>query len=377
MSLISPANLLADLDVTGKVVTRLTQAIDLANLDLRMVPAQLSSQLGAVDPTQFASLLQIWQGTYLASGVSSFSAAGASSTAFTGAFGGIGGGGGFGVGTGLINRTSIFRSFDALFTNLNNILRAYAKADGLTAITDINTYFAYYNGSAYTYLCSPDLASLYWWAFGSGTQQLSKDIVFAPAGIVLCHFAITGVGAGTLSNNAATNWPSANGYSTPAPTTTGGTGTYDAGDWDAGTAYTMGPPIPVVQSGGSYWVAVASSTGVTPGTNPAKWVACTFGNPVYVGGMPMAQAFAPIAVPAVKVTTNINGTCTVTVTASNQAGTSHTWSCNADNATAGTIINLTPGTGGDRMNAVPSVVAVAGTATAGAFDIVTTAERTP
>jgi len=223
-------------------------------------------------------------------------------------------------------------------------------------------------------LFSPDFASAWWYAYG---KQLDPSTVFAPAGIVMAHFAITGSGTGTLSNNAATNWPAANGYTVPAPSNTGGSGTTDAGIWNSATAYTMGPPIPVVLYNGAWYVAVAGSTNVTPGTDPTKWTPCTFGNNLYLGSMPMAQAFAACKTPAVKITTTINNAASVTVTAPNQMGVSKTWTATIDNAIAGTVINLTPANPGDRINGAPTAITVSGPATAGALDVVTTAERTP
>jgi len=128
---------------------------------------------------------------------------------------------------------------------------------------------------------------------------------------------------------------------------------------------------------GAWYVAVAGSTNVTPGTDATKWTPCTFGNNLYLGGMPVAQAFAPVLTPAVKITTTINNNATVTVTAPNQLGVSRTWTAVINSATAGTLINLTPTNTGDRMNGTPTAISVSGPATAGALDVVTTAERTP
>ncbi|HXE63237.1 MAG TPA: hypothetical protein VN519_06825 [Bryobacteraceae bacterium] len=378
MTLITPASIITTYGDLSRLFTDLLTATDLANLHSQMVLSDLSAALALTDPSQFGAHLPYAQG--LTKSVGSITAAGAPANV---TFGGAGvGGGSFGAGNGLYSRVGIFSGLFSFFEGERKAILTYATLNGIPSITNLTTYAQYYNnpsnpgGSAFQVLYNPNFAALYWNAYNQG-QYLDPSVVFAPAGIILGHFAITGTNAGTISNNAATNWPSANGYSAPAPTNTGGQGTTDAGTWSSLTTYTVSSGVltPVVLYNGVYYVAVATSTNVTPGTNPSYWVVNTFGNNRYLGGMPMPQAFAPILNPACSITTTINGTCVVTVTALNQNGVSHTWTATISSATAGSIINLSPSTGGDRMNSAVTAVSIAGTATAGAFDIVTTAER--
>ena len=163
---------------------------------------------------------------------------------------------------------------------------------------------------------SAAFASLYWWV---DQQLLDPSAVFAPTGINLGSFAITGLNTGTLT---AGHFATANGYGSPAPTTDG------------------------------------------------------YGNDVYLGGTPMAQGFAPVATVRAQITTNINGTCTLTASFTNQYGvTGRQWTAVIDNATAGTNVNFTAVTGGDLVNSICAAVTISGSATSGAFQLQTVALR--
>jgi len=79
--------------------------------------------------------------------------------------------------------------------------------------------------------------------------------------------------------------------------------------------------------------------------------------------------------PIGKLTTSTNGTCAITVTGKNQAGTgSRIWTGAADSETAPFDIVLTPAVGADRLTDVTGI-AVAGTATLGVFHIESILER--
>jgi len=370
MTIIQPADMKTLTDQLGVLIDVFTPGIDVANLNAAMLVPKLSTIFASTDPDQFGEWLPYFQGIIKAAGSSTLSAAGIS---VGGAFTGIGvGGGSFGAGSGFLNRSAEYANLISVLNGIRKIVTAHASADGISGVNDLNTYAAYFNGLlAYQMLYSPSFASLYWYA-NNGGAQLSPAAVFAPADMRLATFTYTGANAGTVTNNASANWPTANGYSTPAATNTGGTGTTWKGTWNSATTYSTKD---VVISGGVYYVAVTGSTNITPGTDLTKWTLNTFGNPLYLGSMPVAQAFAPILTPRCKITVTINGTGVVTVTGPNQNGVSRTWTGNIGAATAGSYVDLTPSTGGDRLNGVPTAIAVAGTATAGAFDVVTKAER--
>jgi hypothetical protein len=371
MTIIQPTNFKTLTDQIGLAVTTFQPGIDVTNLICAMLSGQLSTIFGTTDPDQFGEWLPYSQGLTKASGASTINAAGQS---VSGAFTGFGvGGGSFGAGSGFLSRNAEYANFISWINGSKRIISSHASQDGISGVVDLNSYATYFNTiTPYQMLYTPAFAAAYWYA-NNGGQQLLPANVFAPAEMQLATFTYTGVNAGTLSNNASTNWPTTNGYSSPAPVNTGGQGTSWRSTWSSITAYVTKD---VVVYNNVYYVAVAGSTNITPGTDITKWVINTFGNNLYLGGMPVAQAFAPINVPACRITVTINGTGVVTVTGVNQAGTAgRTWTATISSATAGTLINLVPTVPGDRLNGVPTAIAAAGTATAGAFNVVTTAER--
>ncbi|BDI29394.1 hypothetical protein CCAX7_14450 [Capsulimonas corticalis] len=368
MTLITTGALTTQSDAVGKIYSMFAPAIDVANA-LAKVHALSVYASFATDPVQGAAWFQGARTVY----ESASATASASGATFGNAFGGGGlGGGSFGLGSGLLNRQSIIAgNWYGEMETWRTQIRTTAAQDGITTVNDVISYALYRNtAAAFSCLFTPDFASLYSYAYNLG-RQLDPGSVFAPSGIVMASFSVTGAGAGTRTAGV---FPTANGYAVPAPTITGA-GCNPRGVWSSATAYAT---LDSVMYSGSHYVAVAGSTNVTPGTDPAHWVINTFGNPSYVGGMPVAQGFAATLAPQIKVTTNITGAGAVTVTALNQAGNPSTWTATLTGlTTASAAVTLTPTNAGDRMAAVPSAIAIPAGITAGAFQIITQAERTP
>jgi hypothetical protein len=95
-----------------------------------------------------------------------------------------------------------------------------------------------------------------------------------------------------------------------------------------------------------------------------------------VGGI---QGYTGPATTQATVTTTVNGTCTLTVTANavDSSGVFHTgrtFTATLSSVTAGNSVALTPGISGDRIMRITGI-AVAGTATAGAFALVSELDR--
>jgi hypothetical protein len=313
-TLITTTNLLTETDAIGKIYAAVVAGIDTALVLAQTLATTEQGTIFAADLTQLLEWAPATQGMYGAGASASGSGAG---SAF-GSIGGFGGGGAFGSGTGALSRYAMMPM--TLFAKLENMRKEIAKYGPAvdSSIVDLGTFAAWYNSTPYTVLFSPTLAAAYFFVYG-GARQLPAASVFAPEAVVLSTATITGANTVSLVAGAL---PQANGYGTPASTT------------DAA------------------------------------------GYPLYVGGQPSAQGFAPVKNLEALITTNINGTCALTVTASKAGGGTDTWTGTLDNATIGTKIALTPGTGGHRAIAVPSAVAIAGTATAGAFAVQTgAAER--
>jgi hypothetical protein len=409
-------------DHTGQLYNLFTPGIDLTKQKATSLVTDLAAIFSADIDQQLAWYPYV-RGIYQSGSGISTNAAGLPANS---AFGGNGvGGGSFGQGTGILNRSSILVSaLQSCLEGYRKQIAVYAAVDGIAGVVDLPSYAAYYNAiTPFSVLFSPYFAAAYFYAYG-GSKYLPASCVFAPSGILLGLFTITGANAGTLSANTATNFPLVNGYAVPVPTTTindvqtlmmsgaptGGTFTMTfAGVTTSALAYNIsagslqtalqglssvgsgnvtcaggampGTPITITSAAGFAGVPHSKFTttdSLTGGTSPRTFVEHTIqgnSNNTFLGGFPMAQAIAPVLGPAILVGTTINGTCAVTVTALNQAGISHTWTATADNAVAGTQLALTPSTGGDRMNSTPTAIAVAGTATAGAFTVITTAER--
>ena len=317
MTLVSTAILLPQADALGKYAMVFLGAVDVANAAAKAQAASIYSAFSA-DPTQGTAWYQGASTVYQGAATS----AGASGAASTNAFGGGGlGGGTFGLGSGMLNRGSIAVGvWNGELETWRAQIRSNAQAAGITSVTGLSSYGIYKNGlSAFSCLFSPDFASTFWYAYNQG-QKLDASTVYAPSGIVMASFTVTGAGAGTRT---AGNFPTSNDYTSPAPTTD------------------------------------------------------SYGNSVYVGGLPMAQGFAPTLAPQIKVTTVITGTGAATVTALNQAGNSATWTATITGLGVGATATLVPATAGDRMSAVPTNITIPAGITAGAFQVLTVAERTP
>lgn len=309
-TLITPSNLLEQCDQSGIMYADFLPGLDAAIADAATLVSN-NATIFAGDANQQYAWYSFLSGlTGSPSPVSTLGSGVGSSP-----FGGAGyAGGAFGNGSALLNRQNALQSiFASLMRGMSTQIALYGPAVNVS-ILDLISYAAHYNITPYTVLYSPHFAAAYWFAYGASTQMLPPSCVFAPAGIVLATAIITGV---NTASHVFKVWPSANGYTSPAPTTDGN------------------------------------------------------GNNVYLGGMPNAQAFAPIKTSLALVTSDINGTCALTVHAPNQANVSATFTATLDNATASTSVNLTPSTGGDRINGAITAIAVAGTATAGAFSIET------
>jgi len=203
-------------------------------------------------------------------------------------------------------RTAMVTAFRQELVSVSGLIAQY----GSSPVVDIPSYLAAQGVQA-----SATFASLFWWIY---SLQLAPANVFAPTGVDIGSVAITGSDACTLT---AGHFVTANGYTSPAPTT------------DA------------------------------------------YSNNVYLGGCPMAQGFAPVATIRARVTSAINGTCALTVHAPNQSGASGEWLGTLDGLAIGATVNLTVVTGGDLCNGAVTAASVAGTATSGAFVVETVALR--
>ena len=154
-------------------------------------------------------------------------------------------------------------------------------------------------------------ASLYWY---TQNGYMPANTVFAPLGINLGQYTITSTSHGTLTPGF---FPTTNGYTTPAPTTD------------------------------------------------------SWGNNLYVGGVPMAQGFAPCQKIEAIVSTSINGPLTMTASALNQSSSLSTWTGVLNNLGVGATVILTPSTSTNYCNSSISALSISGTASAGAFTIQT------
>ncbi len=309
---LSTADILALTNQLGTIYKDTAAAIAQANVDAAAIyPALLTADAGA-DPLHVAAYAPI---------VTGITGSGAQ-TQTTSPFGATSGvtPGAFGTGQRSLNLRSFFNgNFNAVLEYIRKDLTNYA---GATGVSGLPSYAIYQNGlTPFSVLYTPAFASLFWQAYNQGLQ-LDPSTVFAPAGIVLATYAIAGAGAGTLT---AGSFPRVNGYTSPAH-----------------------------------------------GTD-------SYGNPLYVGGMPMAQGFAPLVSIKAHVTTAINGTCAAVVAAPDQNGTSQNWTATLDNhavsaADGSTDVAFT-GPAGKRIGGVPTGITFTGAATAGAFTVVSTAER--
>ena len=307
-TLISVSGLLILTDHTGLLYCELSAAVNSANATAQALVGDLASVFAA-DPSQENEWFPYARGIYQ-SPSGGVCATGAPLGASYGAPGM--GGGSFGTGQGSLNRLGVFSG--ATYSWLEGMRKEIARYGPLVAasIADLPSFAAWQNGqTSFSCLFSPNFATLYWYAYNMG-RQLPAQSVFAPAGIALASFALTGPNTGTLTPGA---WPSQNGYTAPAPG------------------------------------------------------ADAYGNAVYLGGLPTAQGFAPMKQTVAVVSAAINGTCAVSVTALNQSGANEVWTAALDNLAAGASVVLAPATACDRMNGTPTAVTIAGTATAGAFSI--------
>ena len=313
MALLTPAQMIQEADPIGQTYELLigkssilggsqyTGGVDLAGAGLVTLTA---AQLGTIFPADTTQGIAYYQATGAATAPATSGGVSAFGGGAIGAFGGVGGAGA------LLRNTATAAAFSSLMQSVNKNIRQFAVLNAIAGVVDLGTYANYQNGlTAFSMLYTPQFAAAYALAMNLLPPVGS---VFAPKGIPMATVTITGSGTCTVSANAATNWPMANGYAVPAPTT------------DA------------------------------------------YGNNVYVGGLPVAQAFALAKNLQMHVTTTIGGTCVITVTGVNQAGlTGRTWTATLSSVTAGTLVALTPTNAGDRIAGVPTGVAVAGTATTG------------
>lgn len=186
------------------------------------------------------------------------------------------------------------------------------------SIIDLDTYLTYYNGvTPYQALAPWEFALIYYWAYNA---QLSPGNVYAPGGPVAAHTYTTAGGIVVTEN---TGFQLAHG---------------------------------AIVAGASTFVT--DNGGVVPAANSIS---------------PYVQGYSAV-IPELVVTVDFAGTGTVvlTFTGVNQAGVAKTWTATVVTGgvglAAGTVLALTPLTGGDRMRSV-SAVATGGTTTAGTWTL--------
>ena len=227
----------------------------------------------------------------------------------------------YGVGRGTLNRTSVLNS--AFFSYLEGLRKTLTKYGSSVSVSSLSSYATYQNTvSEYSCLYDPNFASLYYYSYSQG-QQLLPTVVFAPSGITFASFNITGAsGAGTVVSGY---FPLINNY------------TY------------------------------------TPGTD-------SYGNSVYLGGLPMAQGFAPCNTCNIVYTASIGAGVTVTASGYNQSGILKTWVTTISGGhTTGYTTPMTTGTGTatstDRIASIVEIVLLTTAGSMGSLAICSTAER--
>ena len=109
-------------------------------------------------------------------------------------------------------------------------------------------------------------------------------------------------------------------------------------------------------------------------TSPAPTVNA-YGYNTYVGNLMNPIGFAPCQVIKAVTTAAISGTCGVTVTAPNQSGGSSTWTGTLDNLASGTTVVLTPTISGNYLGGTPTAITFTGTATTPSFTVQTVSLR--
>jgi hypothetical protein len=402
--------------VCYKNLIRSGNALDIANAIAQGILSTLAADLATTDPAHFAALTPFVTGIY-------GTAPGSISTSPFGAVSGIGPGS-FGTGQGLLNRTSILNG--AFFAWIEALRKDMATYGAIYSIVDLSTYAAYQNAlTAYSCLYTPDFATLFWYAYNLA-QQVAGPAVFAPSGIVMAAFEVTGSDAGVLTPGS---FPSVNGYSlaplavncgvitiTGADTvsTSGFTGTGSNAVAYVSTAISGGSgstaTLTVTDSNGNTFTANVSAlaagsqaafTSTKAGTPMATPVSValsgtatggvvrivsggptydTYGNQVWIGGLPMAQGFAPNHSPTVYVSSTTNGTAVLTITAPNQNGVSVTWVTTITGGQStgySTPVIVGAGTAwaSDRMSGAPTNITVSGAVTSGSVQVLSGLER--
>ena len=149
---------------------------------------------------------------------------------------------------------------------------------------------------------SAAFASLYYLVYGT---LLDAPSVFAPSGVLLGTFAITGSSTG---------------------------------------AFTAGVTYPILNG---------AANQAAPGTD-------AYGFSYWSGLVPMPQGYAPCQTVRARITTTIGGACTATITAPNQTNISRTWTGNIGSMTTGQTLSLTPVTGGDWLGGSPTNITITG-----------------
>lgn len=209
--------------------------------------------------------------------------------------------------------------FRQVISDWNTFLRTVGPAVN-AAIINIDGFASYYNGvTPYQCLLPWEFAQIYFWA--SPGVQLSPGNVYAPGGPVNAAYSYTTAG-GIVVNQSI-------GFQLAHGAISGGVSTF-----------------------------VADNAGAVPSANVIS---------------PYVQGYSPV-IPELVVGTSFAGTGTVvlTFTGVNQAGAPKTWTVTVVSGgtglTSGTVVSLTPITGGDRMRSV-SAVATSGTVTAGTWTL--------
>lgn len=304
--LITNAALLYEADTIGRIYAAVAAGSDTAFALAMALGAYEQATAFAGDPVQFSEWFGATKGMYGGSVPSSGTGTG---NAF-GSGGGFGAGASFGGGSAILSRPAILPLLlYSKFENMRAEIARYGKAVDASIIS-LGTYAAWYNSTPFSVLWSPTFAAAYFYAYGQ-QSQLPAASVFAPEGIALCTFVCSAAPGVFMAGH----FPFANGYALPAGTTDG------------------------------------------------------IGYPLYAGGQPSAQGFAPLKNIECLVTVTINGTCAITVTAPKTGGGTGTWTAVLDSAAASaTPIVLTPG-GAYRCAGDVTAVSFAGAATAGGVTI--------
>jgi len=276
----------------------------------------------------------------------------------------------------------------------------------------LNTWFTMLNTSSYgTAYVKPNYAYLSSIALGyNPLTSTSTSLLMSPGNVeapvtTYGAFVVSGTGGNTLTNYTsvpyANNSSAVNAVQNLIITATGGTFTIQVGNNPANVtsalAYNISASalqtalnalMPIYNSVATG--TISSGFSVTYNGNCANQAMplLTVNPASLTGGTAFAyinvlggqQGYLPPALTTAVVTTTFNGTYSLTVNgaAIDSSGVYHagprTFTASLSSATSGTVVNLTPGTSGDRLVSVTNLT-TSGTATAGAANLVSVLDR--